>query len=143
MRQHCQINMTNAPSRPMNYFGCPRLPRAVSNPPLLPPAGWTQTPGACGFDAWECSWEHHGNLRFMPCKKTTGSMKSSWELFLLAVWSHVNKFCSQEFIAKFPGTCSKFLRNGSWELILMCPSGGIQAGRWMGLVSRENLGLKS
>ena len=69
MSQHCQRDMTNTPSRPMKLLGCPRVPRAVSNPPPWPLAGWTQVPGTCGFDSWECSWEHCGNLRFMPCKK--------------------------------------------------------------------------
>ena len=43
--------------------------------------------------------------------KKLGSMKSSWELFLSAVWSQVNNFGSQELFAmfqelfqKFPGT---------------------------------------
>ena len=104
--------------------------------PPWPLAGWTQVPGTCGFDSWECSWEHCGNLRFMP-------MKSSWELFLSAVWSQVNKFW-------FPGTFCNVPRNlfkNSQErflgIIFMFPGGPIQAGPWMGLVCRKNMSLKS
>ena len=65
-------------------------------------------------------------------------MKSSWELFLSAVWSHVNKFW-------FPGTFCNVPRNffkNSQERIrgifFMFPGGPIQAGLWMGLVCRKN-----
>ena len=53
--------------------------------------------------------------------KKSGSTQSSWELFLSAVWGHVNKFLFPGIFPMFPGTCSKIPRNGSWEFFLMCP----------------------
>ena len=102
-------------------------PGSFQPPPPWPLAGWTQDPGTCGFNSWECSWEHCGNLRFMPCKKS-GSMKSSWELFLSAVWSHLNQFLFPGTFCNVPRNLFKIPRNGSWECFFMCPGGGIQAG---------------
>ena len=139
MNQHCQRDMTNTPSRPMKLLGSPRVPRAVSDPPPPPltPAGWTQVPGTCGFDSWECSWEHCGNLRFMPYKQIGFHEKflgiCSFRLF----GAMKINFGSQELFAMFPGTCSKIPRNGSWDVFSMFPGGPIQAGPWMGLVCRK------
>ena len=71
-------------------------PGQFPTPPPRPLAGWTQVPGTCGFDSWECFWEHCGNLRFMPCKEI-GFHEKFLGIFLSAVWSQVNKFW-------FPGT---------------------------------------
>ena len=103
MSQHCQRDMTNTPSRPMKLLGCPRVPRAVSNPP---PDPWQ-----AGRKSQELAVSIPGNVlgniaeACVLCHvKKLGSMKSSWELFLSAVWSQVNKFW-------FPGTFCNVPRN--------------------------------
>ena len=142
MNQHCQRDMTNTPSRPMKLLGCPRVPRAVSTPP---PDPWQ-----AGHKSQELAVSIPGNVlgniaeTCVLCHvKKMGSMNSSWELFLSAVWSQVNKFW-------FPGTFCNVPRNffkNSQERFLgfffMFPGGAIQAGPCMGLVCRRNMSLKS
>ena len=143
MIQHCHRDMTNTPSRPMNSFGCPKLPRAVSNPPPPAPGRLDTSPRNVRF---QFPGMFLGTLRkpaFMPCKKS-GSMKNSWELFLSAVWKHVNRILFPGTLCNVPRNLfTKIPKNGSLDFFLMCPVGGIQAGMWMGLVSREDSSLKS
>ena len=128
MNQHCRKNMTNTPSRPMKLLWLSKGPPGSFQPP--PPRPWQ-----AGHKSQELAVSIPGNVlgniaeTCVLCHvKKSGSMKSSWELFLSAVWSHVNNFCSQELSAIFPGTCSKIPRKGSWELFCMFPGGPIQAG---------------
>ena len=135
MSQHCQRDITNTPSRPMKLLGCPRVPRAVSNPP---PDPWQ-----AGHKSQELAVSIPGNVlgniaetRVLCHAKKSGSMKSSWELFLSAVGNHVNKIlvprnflqCSQELVQKFPGkvlgnyfSCSQvalFKQDRGWDLFV-------------------------
>ena len=135
MNQHRQIDITNTPRRPMNSFGHPRVPQAVSNPPPRHLAGWTQVPGTCGFNSWECSWERRGNLRFMPCKKIGfhGKFLGIVPFCCLEPCKQIyfpRSFlqCSQELVQKFPGTvpgsflsCAQvavFKQERGWDLLV-------------------------
>ena len=143
MSQHCRRDMTNTPNRPMKLFGCLRVPRAVSNPP--PPDPWQ-----AGHKSQELAVSIPGNVlgniveTCVLCHvKKSGSMKSSWELFFSAVWSHVNIFWLPGASCNVP----RNLFNNSQERFLgiffMFPGGPIQAGPRMGLVCRKTMSLKS
>ena len=90
MSQHCQRDMTNTPSRPMKLFGCSNVPPQFPTPP---------DPWQAGHKSQKLAVSIPGNVlgniaeTCVLCHvKKSGSMKSSWEFFLSAVWSHVNRF---------------------------------------------------
>ena len=123
-----------------------RSPGQFPTPFPWPLAGWTRIPGTCGFDSWEYSWEHCGNLRFMPCKKIGlhekfpsivpfGCSEPCENIFQNFV-PRTFLLSSQELVQKFPGTAPG-------KMFLMCPGGLIQARTWIGLVSREDSSLES
>ena len=122
----------------MNTFGYPRVPGQFPTP---------------FFGPWQARRKSQklavsipGNIAetCVLCHvKKLGAMKSSWELFLSAVWSHVNKFWFPATFCSVPKNLFKNSQERFLGIFFMCPGGGIQAGTWMGLVSREDLSLKS